>query len=170
MPCTYAVSGDLYTEMSYEGSMTYKYPATYHWDWDGKQLAFELWGEDLNPSRYPSYGLHTYSLANAEAPMLPSTETGFPTGAFVAADGSGLSLVLDEDGTWSNSLGIAGVYGVSGDLWAEMTHDSPVAPKVPATYHWDWDGEELTFEPWSRDDNESRVATYADHVYVRAAE
>ena len=101
---------------------------------------------------------------------MPTTETGFPTGAFVAADGSGLSLVLDEDGTWSNSLGVPGVYGVSGDLWAEMTHDWPVVPKVPAAYHWDWDGEELTFGSWSRDDNESRVAACADRVYVRAAD
>ena len=169
-PCAYTVNGDLYTEMSYESSMAYKYPATYYWDYDGEELTFELWGEDSNSSRYGSYANHAYSLAEGEVAAAPIEETGFPTGTFVAADGSGLSLVLAEDGTWSNSDGVGGAYGVNGDLWAEMTHDSPDTPQVPATYQWDWDGEQLTFEPWSRDDNETRVSVYTGHVYIRAEE
>lgn len=169
-PCAYAVNGDLYTEMTYESSMEYKYPATYYWDYDGEELTFELWGEDSNSSRYGSYANHAYSLAEGEVAAAPIEETGFPTGTFVAADGSGLSLVLAEDGTWSNSDGVGGAYGVKGDLWAEMTHDSPDTPQVPATYGWDWDGEQLTFEPWSRDDNETRVSVYTGHVYIRAEE
>lgn len=51
VPIKYAANGDLYTEMTFEwpgGSQT---PATYYWTYDGKNLTFELWGEDMRPHR-----------------------------------------------------------------------------------------------------------------------
>ena len=36
---------------------------------------------------------------------------------------------------------------------------------MPATYYWDWDGEQLTFESWGIDKRPDRQDTYADHTY-----
>jgi hypothetical protein len=58
VPCKYAVNGDLYTEMTFEWASGAQVPATYYWTYDGENLTFELWGEDMRPSRKSSYG-HT---------------------------------------------------------------------------------------------------------------
>jgi hypothetical protein len=54
LQCKFAVNGDLYTEMWFEGS-DYEadefFPATCFWRYDGENLEFELWGVDNNPSR-----------------------------------------------------------------------------------------------------------------------
>lgn len=70
----YGVSGDLYTEMAFEYSgskgeapMT---PGTYYWDWDGEQLTFELWGEDLRPSRKSFYTKNTFALMEDPRPVV----------------------------------------------------------------------------------------------------
>ena len=61
-PCTYATSGDLFTEMTFEWPDGPQVPATYYWEWDGELLSFELWGEDLQASRYGTYALHPLRL------------------------------------------------------------------------------------------------------------
>ena len=51
VPCTYAVRGDLFTEMMFEWPTGVQAPATYYWTYEGDELSFELWGEDLRPHR-----------------------------------------------------------------------------------------------------------------------
>jgi hypothetical protein len=55
VPCKYAANGDLYTEMTFEWPDGPQVPATYYWTYDGENLTFELWGEDVRPSRRASY-------------------------------------------------------------------------------------------------------------------
>ena len=63
--CTYAVNGDLYTEMTFVWQDGVQVPATYYWAYDGEKLTFELWGEDLRPHRRQVYG-RTYTHVTAE--------------------------------------------------------------------------------------------------------
>jgi hypothetical protein len=59
--CTFAISGDLFTEMTFEPwDMAVKTPATMYWDWDGQTLSFEQW-EDAFPPRL-GYTEHTFRL------------------------------------------------------------------------------------------------------------
>jgi hypothetical protein len=51
VPIKYAANGDLYTEMTFEWPSGSQVPATYYWTYDGKNLTFELWGEDMRPHR-----------------------------------------------------------------------------------------------------------------------
>ncbi len=98
-----------------------------------------------------------------------SGSDGFPTGLLVANDDyGGRYLEFHEDGTGMyfehpGSFEVPFRYGVSGDVWTEMTHDSPLSSdrQVPATYHWTWDGEFLSFELWGEELNPgTRGATF----------
>lgn len=64
VPMTYAVTGDLFSEMTFSYGPTGdpRVPATYYWDWDGERLTFELWGEELRPTRYSTYTENTWRL------------------------------------------------------------------------------------------------------------
>jgi hypothetical protein len=63
VPCTYAVNGDLFTEMTFEWPSGSQVPATYYWTYDGENLTFELWGEDMRPHRQEVYDGQTYVTA-----------------------------------------------------------------------------------------------------------
>ena len=56
----YAVSGEFYTEMTHDYSGSPLVPATYYWTYDGKNLSFKLWGEDVNSHRKSAYDGQTY--------------------------------------------------------------------------------------------------------------
>jgi hypothetical protein len=104
---------------------------------------------------------------------VPSVATEFPTGRFVNDQFENRFFEFDTDGTYlySESTGpsgqVSGTYGVRGDLYTEMTHDYPGLPKVPVTYGWTLDGEELTFELVGEDVVSHREGVYGDSVYVR---
>jgi hypothetical protein len=55
VPITYAVNGDLFTEMTFDYPGGAQTPATYTWTYVDGELAFELWGEDLRPHRNEVY-------------------------------------------------------------------------------------------------------------------
>jgi hypothetical protein len=63
VPCKYAVNGDLFTEMTFEWPAGRQVPATYYWTYDGENLTFELWGEDMRPVRQSVYEGETYAKA-----------------------------------------------------------------------------------------------------------
>jgi hypothetical protein len=172
VPCTFGVSGDLYSEMTFEDASGPQVPATYYWDFDGENLSFDLTGEDPRPSRYESYANHTYRAVGETLP-LPATETDFPTGMFVAEEKPTWGLQFNADGTgWAFAPGYldtAITYGVNGDLWTEMTFTYPGSERrgsqTPVTYYWDWDGEHLTFELWGEDLRPGREANYTGNTY-----
>jgi hypothetical protein len=56
----YAAVGDLWTEMTHDYPTSPPVPATYYWEYDGKNLTFKVWGRDVNPSRKDSYDGRTY--------------------------------------------------------------------------------------------------------------
>ncbi len=57
----YAINGNLYTEMTHDYPGSSKIPATYTWTYDGKNLTFQLWGEDANSHRKSVYDGPTYT-------------------------------------------------------------------------------------------------------------
>ena len=78
-----------------------------------------------------------------------STIGDFPTGYFAHESNEFQYFRFAEDGTYVFSeagVGVTGKFGINGDLYTEMTHDSPGEAQVPATYTWTFDGERLTFE------------------------
>jgi len=83
-PCTYATNGDLFTEMTFEWPDGPQVPATYYWDWDGERLSFELWGDDLQPSRYGAYAGHPLRLVEDGRVVYAATSRIAP-GTLVAA-------------------------------------------------------------------------------------
>jgi hypothetical protein len=178
VPCQYGVNGDLYTEMTFEWPTGRQVPATYYWSFDGKNLNFQLWGEDLRPHRKEVYDGETYIKAETDTPSptrtpLPSVETTeFPTGRFVRDDGY-WALEFDEDGTWRGGYGdaavsiISGKCATNGNLWTEMTHDYPTSPKIPATYTWTYDGQKLTFHLWGEDVNAHRRSCLDGQTYTK---
>ena len=58
----YAISGEYYTEMIHDYPGSPLIPATYYWTFDGKNLSFTLWGEDVNDHRKNAYDGQTYIL------------------------------------------------------------------------------------------------------------
>ena len=165
VPCTFGVTGKLFSEMAFEDPSGPQKPATYYWTFDDDQLTFEPWGPDQRPDRGAVYADHVFRPVGEIVP-LPAIETDFPTGYFVTEDASEYSYRFDDQGGY-RSL-VAGRYAVNGDLFTEMTHSSNSAEKVPATYHWDWDGERLTFSPWGEDTNVARRTVHSK-AYVRGA-
>jgi hypothetical protein len=163
VPCTFGVTGNVYSEMTFEDPSGPQVPATYYWTFKGGQLTFEPWGPDQRPDRRATYGDRVFRPQGETVP-LPATETDFPTGFFVREDGSVGNYRFNERGSYSSL--VAGKYAVNGDLFTEMTHSSHISEKVPATYHWNWDGERLTFTLWGEDRNAERKAVHGK-VYVR---
>ena len=72
--------------------------------------------------------------------------------------------MFGEDGSWSNAFGDSGTYLVDGDRYTEATHDW--RSLSPATYRWDWDGWQLTFEV-VEDDYDGRMSYYTEQPWVR---
>jgi hypothetical protein len=56
----YATNGNLYNEMTHSYADSPQVPVTYYWTYDGKNLTFELWGEDVNPDRKALFDGRTY--------------------------------------------------------------------------------------------------------------
>ena len=56
----YAAAGKYWTEMTHDYPTSPKVPATYYWTYDGKNLTFRLWGEDVNSHRKDVYDGQTY--------------------------------------------------------------------------------------------------------------
>ncbi|WP_062529427.1 hypothetical protein [Demequina rhizosphaerae] len=108
------------------------------------------------------------------------TEQGdFPTGRFENIDNTGHVFVFDAEGNYyyfesdyvEGDPDVAGVYGIRGDLYTEMTHDYAGSPQVPATYRWTFDGELLTFELVGDDVIASRRdVAYDQQTYERVAD
>jgi hypothetical protein len=100
-----------------------------------------------------------------------SDAAAFPTGAFMPVVDSYLLLEFDEDGT-ERAQDVEGrwvvhlVYATRGDLHTEMTHDSVIDPKMPVTYHGDFDGEHLSMELWGDDLLWHRNFVYADNTWT----
>lgn len=63
---------------------------------------------------------------------------------------------------------VAGVYGVRGDLYTEMTHDYQWLPHVPATYRWTYDGQNLTFHLVGEDVISSRQEAMDGQTFVKS--
>jgi len=109
-----------------------------------------------------------------ESDMTPMPDDGtvFPTGTFVAAEWSDRFVEFNEDGTcrWTGAWGDRAVtdciYAVDGDLYTEVSHEWPGhEEQVPATYHWDYDGEYLTFELRGEESMPHRQALYEEQPY-----
>jgi len=165
VPCAYGVTKNLFSEMTFEDPSGEQLPGTYYWDFDGELLTFEPWGEDRRPDRQTTYAGHTFRPVGETLP-LAAMDTDFPIGVFVTATRTDPPyLAFRENGTYTGH-GWVGKYVVNGDLFTEMTHNSDVAAKVPATYHWRWDGERLSFNVWGEDPNPWRRSMLSD-VYVR---
>ena len=96
----------------------------------------------------------------------------FPTGRFVHEIPTIWAFEFDADGTWRGYQGdipnpcISGKYGITGNLYTEMTHDYPGSPKIPATYYWEFDGKKLTFKLWGEDGNDHRKSVYDAQTYI----
>ena len=56
----YVTNGDVYTEMTHVNPHEQQVPVTYIWTFDGENLTFELWGEDVIPYRESIYNGQTY--------------------------------------------------------------------------------------------------------------
>ena len=52
----YVVNGNLWTDARNSSTIVDPIPGTYYWDWDGKELTFDLWGEDDNAYRTNDLG------------------------------------------------------------------------------------------------------------------
>jgi hypothetical protein len=159
--------------MTHNGVGARKVPATYYWYFDGKNLTFQLWGEDLNWIREHEYNGQVYTLTNKVLPT-PETEIEsipFPTGTFLLDSPSYYALEFDEAGNWyaynseGGSAAASGKYATTGNLYQELTHNYLDSPLVPATYYWDFDGTLLTFELWGEDLIPARKAAYDGQTY-----
>jgi hypothetical protein len=109
---------------------------------------------------------------DSEMTPMPDDGTTFPTGTFVAAEWSDRFLEFNEDGTcrWTAAWGDRAVtdciYAVDADLYTEVSHEWPgYEEQVPATYHWDYDGEYLTFELRGEESMAHRQALYEEQPY-----
>ena len=100
----------------------------------------------------------------------PDDETAFPTGTFVAAEWSNRFVEFNQDGTcrWAHiqETPMDCTYAVDGDLYTETSYESDdVKHYPPATYHWEYDGEYLTFELRGEDPHVWRRAIYQEQPY-----
>lgn len=107
-----------------------------------------------------------------------SEQSAFPTGRFVGVDNANHVFVFNPDGTYEYSEAdytegdpdVSGAYGISGDLYAEMTHDFEGSAQVPATYRWSFDGTVLSFELVGEDVLPSRQEAMTGQDYAKADE
>lgn len=95
-------------------------------------------------------------------PATVSERPPFPTGVFETKDG--IRLELRPDGSCVRA-GVACTYGVNGGLFSEMSSESSSEPQVPATYRWDYEDGQLTFELWGVDARPDRSTVYREHVF-----
>lgn len=99
--------------------------------------------------------------------------TEFPTGIFVHENNESYMFEFDEDGTYRYSEGdlpedsIQGNYGITCNLYTEMTHDSPGDRNIPVTYTWTYDGQKLTFHLWGEDLLAHRKGVYDGQTYLK---
>jgi hypothetical protein len=174
-PCRYGVSGNLYSEMTFEHISGKKVPATYYWYFDGEQLFFQLWGKDPQTPRKIFYIDQALVFVGVSDSPTIVEASDFPTGRFIHKDGD-KAREFDEDGTWRYYEGdlevpqISGKYAISGEFYTEMTHDYPESPLIPATYSWAFDGKNLSFTLWGEDDNTHRKSAYDGQTYILVEE
>jgi hypothetical protein len=166
-PCTFGTSGRLpggrmHVEMTFEDPSGIQRPAAYWWRFDGEQLTFESRDGDPRPARFDAYVNHVYRPVGETSPM-PPTESDFPTGWFVSADDSDVTLNMSDRGLWWVGDS-GGAYVVDGELFTTAAPDGQLGV-IPATYYWDWDGERLTFRAWGAAD--SVTWPEMDQVWVR---
>ncbi|MCP4543694.1 MAG: hypothetical protein GY832_41805 [Chloroflexi bacterium] len=57
----YVSNGNFYTEMTHNDPDYSQVPVTYRWTYDGQNLTFDLWGEDVNDHRESVYNQQTYT-------------------------------------------------------------------------------------------------------------
>lgn len=106
---------------------------------------------------------------------LPSMEGAeFPTGLFEASDGR-VSIEFRDDGScrlfskperWE----VPCRYGVNGDVYAEMMFNYPGIRKIPGTYYWSYDGENLIFQLRGEDPVYDRQKSYLYSTYQFSSE
>jgi len=172
VPFKFGVNGDLYSEMTFEYPGGKQVPATYHWTFDGNELTFQLWGNDLRPHRNFCLAKHPYYIKSYSDGSLETDGSEFPTGRFIHEEDSSRAFEFDEDGAWRYYEGdlqspqFSGKYTINGMLYTEMTNDYPTTPKVPVTYYWTFDGKHLSFNLWGEDANSQRKGIYDDQTYI----
>lgn len=99
--------------------------------------------------------------------------TEFPTGRFVHEHNDSYVFEFDEDGTYRYSEGdlpedsVQGKFGITCNLYTEMTHNSPGDRNVPVTYTWTYDGQKLTFHLWGEDLIPHRKGVYDGQSYIK---
>jgi len=171
----YGVNGNLYTEFPLGDPVGRQVPATYFWTYDGEFLTFQLWGEDLKPSRRGYLHGQTWRFVKEAEPISITDTVEFPTGRFVHENGL-WAFDFNEDGTWHFFEGNleeplrSGKYVAIREYYSEMTHDDPDLSQVPVTYIWTYDGQKLTFELLGEDVIEHRMGIYDDQTYTRVDE
>ncbi len=100
-------------------------------------------------------------------------KSNFPTGRFVREDNDKKVFEFDEDGTWRyyeynlTAPLVSGKYGITGDLYTEMTHNYSPDRKIPATYTWTYDGQKLTFQLVGEDILSHRKTCYDGVTYIK---
>ena len=172
----YGVNGNLFSDMklSYTSNIR-SIPATYYWTYDGEFLTFQAWGKDLVPDRRGYIHGQTYRFVQEVEPVSTTDTVEFPTGRFINENGL-WAFDFNEDGTWHffdenmKEPLRSGKYVTNEDVYTEMTHDDSDLTKIPATYFWTYDGQQLTFELWGEDIIDQRVSIYDGQTYTRVDE
>ena len=109
------------------------------------------------------FGALTGPEVDEAIPATVPEASAFPTGTFVSEDDE-FTLEFRPDGTCVRA-GTPCTFGVRGGFYVEMTFEDPSGAQVPAVYRWDFDGEQLTFEPHGQDLRPNRREVYADRTY-----
>jgi hypothetical protein len=171
----YGVNGNLYSSMQFSYTTGRQLPGTYYWSYDGEFLTFQVWGEDLRPTRWGSTHGQTYRFIGEAEPSSIKDKVEFPTGRFTNEDGLWV-FDFNDDGTWSlfeedlEQPVRSGKYVTNGKYFTEMTHDAPNLHQTPATYIWTYDDQNLTFELWGEDVINQRKSVYEGQTYTQVDE
>lgn len=114
----------------------------------------------------------TTPIPPAPTPVLSSE---FPTGKFKGRTST--EVEFREDGTclWSGVASNASwvvpcVYGINGNLYAEMTFEYGSGPQVPVTYYWTYDGDKLKFKLYGEDLRDHRKLVMNGKPYTFVGE
>ena len=133
-------------------------------------LAFVL-GLGLSPLIMSSGEGGLAGPAGVSAPE-QTDEAAFPTGIFVSTVRPDRWIELHEDGVGrtvqaGDLIEVKYTYATHGNLWTDMhTDDLYGERRVPATYFWDFDGEQLTFELWGEDVVAGRKAVMENSTWT----